>query len=485
MPTGPEFSSALDQHPLNSPLSRLVRRAPVTCPPETSIRTVLTVMQREDVGSMVICGEDQHPLGIFTLHDLLYRVALEQRGLDQPISEVMRTKLITLPPDALAYEAALAMARNRIRHILIVENGRLRGVISERDLFSLQIVSLRVISSGIRAAQRPEELVPYGVEIRNLAHALLEQGIGAEQLTQFISTLNDMLTQRVIELELAAHDLAGIEVCWIAMGSEGRFEQTLSTDQDNGIIFRCPPDREPGRAREILLPVAQRINRILADCGFPLCKGEIMAGNAKWCLSLHEWKRIFASWIHRADAPELLNATIFFDFRALFGEACLADELRAALHALIEENRLFLRRMVENALANRPPLGVLRDFALSDKDGEPHTIDLKVNGITPFVDAARVFSLSAAVDETNTARRLRAAAGKLGIETERVEAWVDAFYFIQLLRLRNHHKQVIESRPLSNRIDPYTLNDLDRTFLKESLKQARKIQGVMEKLFQF
>ena len=161
--------------------------------------------------------------------------------------------------------------------------------------------------------------------------------------------------------------------------------------------------------RSSLLPVALRINTVLAECGFPLCKGEIMASNPRWCLSLEEWQNVFADWIARGDGPVLLNASIFFDFRPLFGNLTLATQLRAWLHNKVKDNRQFLKLMTANALCNYPPLGVLRDFVVDKQGDSSNTLDLKVNGITPFVDAARIFALASGSNETNTVLRLRAA----------------------------------------------------------------------------
>jgi CBS domain-containing protein len=397
----------------------------------------------------------------------------------------MSTHLTSLPPQSFAYEAALEMAKHGFRHVLVTEEGKLTGVISEKDLFSLQRVGLRQISASIRGAATLEALKQTAHDIRQLAHNMMAQGVAAEQLTQFISALNDLLTVRIIELECAAAGILESPLCagfcWIALGSEGRFEQTLNTDQDNGIIFQTPQGSTPDRVREQLLPVARRINEALDACGFPLCKGNIMASNPQWCLSLAEWKDTFASWIHRGDAPVLLNATIFFDFRPLFGRRELAEELRIWLHATIKENRLFLKHMAVNALANQPPLGLVRDFVV----GEEHTLDLKLNGITPFVDAARIFSLYAGVGETSTIRRLRASGAQWQIDPATLEAWIDAFLFIQLLRLRTQHEQDERNVALSNKIDPDSLNDLDRRILKEAFRQARKLQATLEKYFQF
>ncbi|MHB0984243.1 MAG: DUF294 nucleotidyltransferase-like domain-containing protein [Sulfuricella sp.] len=477
--------SGAEQQSLSSPLSAVIRREPVSCAPDTPVREVLETMHALGIGSMVVT-EEKRPVGIFTLHDVLNRVALAQLDLDQPIRSVMSGNLSTLPPQAFAYEAALEMAKHGFRHVLVMENGQLAGIISEKDLFTLQRVGLCQISSAIRNAGNLEALQQSARDIRQLVHNMMAQGVAAEQLTQFISTLNDLLTVRIIELECAA---AGIQdsplcasgFCWIALGSEGRFEQTLNTDQDNGIIFAAPEGSTPDQVRKLLLPVARRINEALDACGFPLCKGNVMASNPQWCLSLDEWKGKFAEWIHRGDAPMLLNAAIFFDFRPLFGKHELAQDLRNWLHASIKENRLFLKHMAANALANRPPLGLVRDFVV----GEKHTLDLKFNGITPFVDAARIFSLYAGAGETSTIRRLRASGTQWRVEPAELEAWIDAFLFIQLLRLRIQHQQSEAGSELSNRVNPDSLNDLDRRILKEAFRQARKLQATLEKYFQF
>jgi len=346
---------------------------------------------------------------------------------------------------------------------------------------------LRSVGTSIREADSIDDLVRVSGDIKQLAHNMVDQGIGAAQVTRFISTLNDMLTVRIIDIEFAPiGGLEEVKWCWMAMGSEGRFEQTLFTDQDNGIVFSHPDNVEAEVIRQRFLPVAQRINQHLARCGFSLCKGHIMAGNPLWCLSLAEWRNRFATWIHRGSAPELLNATIFFDFRALHGAGHLVEELRNALDALLKGNRLFLKKMAENALGNRPPLGFFRDFTVASVGGEePPSIDLKMNGVAIFVDAARIFSLSAGSHETSTVRRFTKATPKMGLAKERVDGWIDALHYIQLLRLRQHRKQMLLNVPVSNRLNPYSLNHLDRRFLKEALKQAKDVQAVLEKYYRF
>jgi CBS domain-containing protein len=462
--------------PLANPLSSLLRRSPVTCPPATPLKQVLATMRDRDIGAMIVCQPNSRPVGIFTLRDLLEKVPLGESPLTEPVESVMQRELVSLPSTAPAYEAALEMARHGIRHILVVDDGTLSGIVSARDLFSLEQVSLRVVSGAIRSAISVERLSQCSRDIRELAHHMIEQGMAAEQITRYISTLNDLLTQRVIQLELAKVEIKGITFCWIAMGSEGRFEQTLSTDQDNGIIFGDSIELAPDEVREKLLPVARRINEALDQCGIPLCVGQIMASNPRWCLALAEWKEKFADWIDHGDPEALLNATIFFDFRPLYGKIELAERLRSWLTRYAMDSSRFLFQMTQNALNNQPPLGLVRDFVLSKSAEYPHTLDLKVNGITPFVDAARVYSLATGIAETNTPQRLRLAAKQLGIIEAEAEAWVEAFSFIQLLRLRHQDFENSRGQGMHNHVDPDQLNELERRILKEALRQARRLQ---------
>jgi CBS domain-containing protein len=475
--TEPQHQSAKsDNQTMYSMLSSIVRRSPITVTPDMSVHEALQIMDRHRIGSIVVTEADTGvPLGIFTLQDLLRRVALPSADPQQPIANVMTRDLVSLSPQATAYQAALLMARRNVRHLLVVdENRRLTGIVSQNDLFALQRVGVKEVSTEIGSALDLDTLVHSAREIRMLADNMLAQGVGAEQLTHFISTLNDLLTLRIIELAMAEFELPQVDWCWIALGSEGRFEQTFSTDQDNGIIFQC--DTQDAEAlRRQFLPFAQTVNRMLDACGFLLCKGQIMAGNPMWCLSLTEWRGKFGSWINAAEPQALLFASIFFDFRPLYGKEELSDSLREWLLAACAKQPLFLRHMADNALLCRPPLGVIRDFVFDKSREYPHTIDLKMYGAWPFVDSARIFALAHGIEHTSTAQRLRAALDKMHYKHGELAAIIDSFYYIQLLRLRHQHELRGQASG-ANRIDPDDLNELERQILKESFKQARSLQ---------
>jgi len=471
--------------PLATPLSALVRRGPVACSQDSPVREALELMRRGNVGSILLTDAEGGPAGMFTLKDLRDRVALGACDIDQPMRRVMTPNPFSLPDTAPAFEAALAMAQRSMHHVVVTHAGRVSGVISEKDLFALQQVGVSRIASALCVAEDLATLQLAAEDIRRLARNLMAQGVGAEQLTRLISQLNDQLTQRILYLAFTDSGLEDVAWCWLALGSEGRFEQTLHTDQDNGLIFIVPEGETLEQLREPMLAAALRANKWLDACGFPLCKGEIMACNPKWCLSLEEWRQTFGDWIFRGDAPVLLNASIFFDFRALAGDARLAEALRGWLNGRIKEKRLFLKLMVQNALGNRPPLGLVRDFVVDGEGEEANTIDLKLHGTTPFVDAARIFALAAGLDETATVRRLRGAGEVWKMSGQEVEAWVESFLFIQQMRLQLHQSQLEKNVPLSNRFDPERLTNVERQALKEAFRQARKLQGRLESFFQF
>lgn len=469
-------SASSGEASLNAPLSSLIRRSPVSCLPQTPIRKALQSMNAERVGSIVITDVKHKPLGVFTLHDLLGRVVISSISLELPIEQVMTRRPLSLPPQAAVHEAAALMAHMGFGHVCVVENERLIGVVSERDLFSLQHVGLVQLSRSITHAPDIATLVRLGRDIHGVIDQMLVQGASVAQLTQIITLLNDHSSRRVISLCVAEAGAPSVPFTWLSFGSEGRREQTLKTDQDNGMLFIAPAGRSAQSVREELLPLAKKINQALDTCGYPLCLGNIMASNPECCLSLEEWKARFRNWIEHGTPEHLLNASIFFDFRAIYGDRAPMEELQSWVAERVATNTTFLRQMAENALRNRPPLGLVRDFVVASGGEHPDTIDLKLNGLMPFVDGARLFALANRINETGTLDRFRAAAKTGALREKEVDAWCDAYGFMQLLRMRAHQHQESRGQPLDNHINPDNLNELDRRILKEAFRQVRKLQ---------
>lgn len=451
------------------PLSALLRREPISVARGASLREVFETMERERVGSVIV-GDAE---GIFTRQDVIGRVTLPGLPLDAPIASVMTAPLITLDAQASAAEAMLLMASHGIRHVPVLRDGRLAGVVTERDLFVLQRQSMRAIGDAIGVARTVGALAAAAADIRAWSGALVAQGVAAGFVTRLISRLNDQLTRRLIGL-LAGE--AGVPIgraCWIALGSEGREEQTIATDQDNGLVL---PDGTGPAERDRMLVFADTVNRALDACGYPLCKGDIMASNPRWCLTSSAWQSLFEGWIDRGDPESLLAANIFFDFRALTGDASLAVALRDRVTARAAANPRFLKLMSDNALRTGPPPSWTGGLIGQLFGNEAVQVDLKLDGTGPFVDAARLLALAHRIGRTGTAERLEALAATGVLPVAETRSWVDAFQFLQSLRLRVQQASSGSAAQNPNLIDTRSLSALDRRILKEAFRQARTLQ---------
>jgi len=468
-------SKALREQSLESRLGDLVRRAPVMTHPQTSLREALTLVHEKKVGSVLVTADGDDILGILTRDDVLSRVTLAGISLDTPICEVMSRNVKTLTVDDTAEEAAIMMSRFHIRHVPILAQGRIVGCISERDLFSLQRLSFDTISSSIRLVEDIPALQECASNIRKFARSLLGQGVKARQLTFLISHLNDVLTSRLVVLLAHQHGLSLEDFAWIALGSEGRGEQTIATDQDNALIY---VDRSDAAIKDKYLSFAREVNVALDACGYPLCKGNIMASNPTLCLTQEEWRNRFAHWVEQGHPEDLLNAGIFFDFRSLVGNEKLLKDLRTDVTALAASKPRFLKLMAEAALRNNVPLNWLGSLETKKIDNK-QVIDLKMQGTAIVVEVARIYALANRIEALNTQDRLAALGRVAGAPIKESAAWIAAFQYLQTLRLAIQLEgDLIGDNP--NALDVDTLNAVDRTILKGSMARIRSLQQRLE-----
>ena len=457
-------SAAVAEQSLEAPLARFVRRKPpLAVPPATPLVQALQAMQAQRVGSVLVTDEAGGALGILTRHDMLDRVVLPRRDLAVPIAEVMSAPVHTLDVDQRAHDAALLMSREGVRHVPITERGRLVGIVSERDLFALQRLSLRQLGGAIDGAPDIATLQEAAADIRRFAAQLLAQGVQARALTELISHLNDRLAARCYTLLATQRGLDPMQGCWLAFGSEGRGEQTIATDQDNGLIH--PGDQAAW------LALGEAVNQALDACGYPLCQGGVMAGRPACCLTADGWRERFAHWIDHGAPQDLLNASIFFDLRPVAGNRALAEPLQRFIAERAAATPRFLKQMAVNALEHRPPLAWHGGIA-----GD--AIDLKLQGTAIFVEAARLLALAAGVSVTGTRARLEALAAPLAIPAAEVSAWVAGFEYLQLLRLGVQAGGAAPGQ--ANRVEVATLNGIDRRVLRETLRVARQLQQRLE-----
>ncbi|MGO1502191.1 MAG: putative nucleotidyltransferase substrate binding domain-containing protein [Marinobacter sp.] len=468
---------------LSTPLERYALRNPIVCSPDLSVRKAVARMHENGVGSIVITDDSRHPTGIFTLRDLRTMIAKDAGSLDTPVRQFMTKDPCSLPAQADAFAAAMLMAEHHFAHLCVVdEEKRLIGMVSERDLFSLQRVDLVHLARTISTATHLRTLVSLRSDVSRLVDAMLAHGADSGQVVKIITTLNDVTVRRVLELNIKKND-PGIPFTWLTFGSEGRQEQTLLTDQDNGILFQTPEGMTEDQVREKLLPFAQTVNDELADCGFTLCKGNIMASNPKLCLSDREWDDWFVRFIDASTPQNLVYSSIFLDMRSVFGPTDSLHRLLERVLTRIRKNDLFQKMLAGNAFQRKPPLTMFRNFRYVS-DGKKRNLDLKRQGLAPFVESVRVFALANGVESANTLERMDELAQKGIFDTKDANAWKDAYSLIQAIRMRSHQEMLDKGEELTNYIDPDDLNPLDKRILRESFRQAQRLQQKLEITYQ-
>lgn len=470
-------SQALEEQSLETTLGQLNLRLPVAVTPDTPLSGALAAMHERHIGSVVVVDGAGATVGILTRHDILERVTLAQTSLAAPISQVMTAPVRTLTVRDTAQDAALLMTRHAIRHVPVTQDGRVVGLVSERDLFAMQRLSLKCLTTAIRAARDVDELAQIGRDIRRFARDLIGQGVAARQLTQLVSHLNDALTEHLVRMLARDHAVDLEHACWLAFDSEGRAEPTIITNQSNGLLFWSDA---PERDRPLWLEFARRVNEALVRCGYLPNSGSVMAGNPYYCLTAEEWGRRFGDWMARGNADDLLQTAVCFDLRPLVGQADLIRPLRDLIARKAAGLPTFIERLALNSVRSRPPLNWLGSIETREVEGRP-AIDLKLSGTAIFVDVARLYALAHGIPQTGTRERFEALGTLLNVPPDESQAWAAGFEYLQMLRLQVQiaHPQAAPER--ANMVDVGTLNDIDRRTLKETFRVAARLQQNVER----
>lgn len=464
-------------------------KKPVTSRAGASIQAAARLMTECEVGSIIIVNETNCPVGIITDKDLRRQVATGAVSLTQPASDIMSSPVITLPPQLTVADVQIAMVKNRIHHLCITEDGTdqtpVIGVISEHDLLVLQGNHPAVL---IRETLRCKDAGQLRL-IREKAEGLLRRYVYQEVSIAFISTVitevNDAIIVRAIQLaqiamETEGHGAPPVPFCWLALGSEGRGEQLLRTDQDNALLFEdVAADRYPV-VKNYFLDLAKRVNDLLHEVGFEYCPAEMMAGNPQWCLSLSEWKRQFTRWIDEPTPKAVMFCTIFFDYRPVFGAVDLAKELTRHIFHQINEQSIFLSFLARDALQNPPPLTFFRNFVVEKSGEHQREFDIKLRAMMPLADAARVLALYAKVSGIhNTFRRFEKMAELEPQNRELYEQAADAYEIL----MRYRTIQGLKHGDSGRYFDPSELSKMERINLRNSFRPITELQTLLRVRF--
>ncbi len=463
-----------------TPVGEVATKEVVTAPQDITIREAADIMSRKRCSSLVLTDADGVPTGIFTDRDIRDKVLSKGRNPQEKVSSVMSVSLIRIEARDYCFEALLKMIRFSIHHLLVVDGGRLKGILTNHDLMMMQGTSPISVAREIEGQQTIDGLAPVAGKINRIVGLLLKEGARASNIARIITEINDRLLRRILEIAEKQLGPPPVDYCWIIFGSEGRKEQTFKTDQDNAIIFADPAsDEEEKRITEYFAAFAALVRDSLAKCGFPLCPADYMASNPQWRQPLKVWKRYFSNWIYTPTPDAVLKSLIFFDFRAVHGNFALAESLRDSLNAMLDGQMIFLGYMANTIIKNVPPVGFFKSLIVEKSGEHKDEMNIKVKGVAPFVDMMRLFSLEKGLRETSTLERIEALKSRHTIVKEYADELEHAFEFIMLLRMQHQFEQIELGLEPDNFINPNSLSNLEKKTIKEAFNLIAKMQGII------
>jgi CBS domain-containing protein len=452
----------------------------VKVPEGTKIRDAAQVMSIAKVSSVIVVDKNNLPTGIITDRDLREKVVAKGRDVNEPVENIKSLPLIRVDAKDYCFEAVFKMIKHNIHHMLVIKDGDLRGVITNHDLMLLQGKSPLSFVKDIESQHTLEGLITVAGKINRVVSLLLKEGARAGNITKIISELNDRLVRKVLEIIEKKLGEPPLPFCWIVFGSEGRKEQTFKTDQDNAIIYADTESPALKAAAEKYFSDFGLMARdSLVKCGFPLCPADNMASNPEWRQPLSAWKKYFSGWITKPAPDSVLKSLIFFDFRPLYGDFGLADELRSYLNNILKDQNIFFAKIASLIAKNRPPLGFFKTFIVEKGGEHKDELNLKINGAGPLVDIIRLFALETGISATPTLERIEELKDKNPVIRERGDELAQAFEFITLLRIHHQMEQIESGKEPDNFINPARLSSLEKKSLKEAFQIISKIMDAI------
>ena len=467
--------------PFSVQVAELVKRRVQSVAPHCTVRDAAQHMVRAGVGSLLV-QEHGRPVGLVTKGDLIDKVLAQGRGAALDVSQIMSTRLVTIQGSHPVFDCLLLMIQRGVGHVLVLQGDAVLGMVSERDWLTFQERHPRALLRNIDAAETVSVLAELRAKAGVMSRALFRDGGTAAAMTQLATEINDRVTRRVIALTLEDFAARGrgtppTSFAWMSLGSEGRQEQTLTTDQDNGLIFEDLPPGAEAEAQAWFLSFAAQVVDGLEVCGFQRCKGNVMASNPELCLSASRWRGLFSGFIQDPQGETLFRATIFFDFRCLAGNRELVQALRAGMNALVARNRSFIRQMAGVMLHFPTPVNTL-EWRLRNLLGlRPAPLDIKRQAIVPLVNAVRLLALAHAIDETNTLARLDALDAAGALRPGQLDDLRTAYDHVMLIRIMQNFAQQARGEAPHNMLRYEEASSIKVSMLKDVLLIIQAFMG--------
>ncbi len=458
---------------------------PVTITEHSSMLDAASLMDRKNKYGLVVTNDQDSMSGILTQNEIVQYV-LNPISKKQ-VKDWMQPKPQWVRDEAFAYEALSFFKHEDASFVPVLRNQTVVGTLTTSSFLNIQDSDYLDLSYKIQKVAYTEDLINLAAIKNNTFHRfieeLLDQDSFAYDVCEVLSNYNDRLHRKVIQLTEKEMIEQGygpppINYCFIVMGSQGRSEQGFFTDQDNGIIL----DDYHHLSRKEMVDkyfeiFTEKLNEKLVLCGFPLCTGGIMAKETKWKRTTSDWKKAIQDWLFEIDAEEVQNFTMFFDFRPVYGDYSLADEIRNEVRTRSQKSLSMQQLLRKDALRFRLPVGPLGRVNFKVKGNQ---FDLKKSGLMQLVNMIRIHAVKYGVKEVNTVKRLHALKNLEAFHPRDVKNAMTALHYFLSFRTRQNLQQLKENKPLTNTIDITSLSKEDKRKLKESIQIAHRMQQVME-----
>ncbi len=439
------------------------------------------LLVRPDIEYLVVM-EKGVPAGMVSKDEVITHGMLKGDSLQEPISKIMNAHLISVQKDSKVFESLMFMVKHDLKYLLVVDGNSPLGVVTQEDWLVDQINYPTMLLRQIQEAHDLPNLISLQKKTKDTVWKnFIDQG-KATTLTNVVTMVNDTTTKRIIQFSLdemrkLGHGIPPVPFAWVGMGSEGRKAQTLSTDQDNGIIYEDSVEGNSEETKNWFLQFAKLVTTKLDQCGFPFCEGNIMATNPELCNPLKGWKKLFTTIMTKADSKELLEASIYFDFRCIYGKQQLVNDLWEHLFAEQEIHTLFMRQLAENMLqASRPPIKNLKWNLPGFMRVTPPPFDIKREATAPLDAAMRLLALNDRITETHTLERLQKVMEMGHMPKSLADEVHRAFDFILRLRFRLEFNSKGNTTEDQHRVDVGLLLPLQVKNLKDALKTIYQLQ---------
>ncbi|MFZ0599662.1 MAG: DUF294 nucleotidyltransferase-like domain-containing protein, partial [Flavobacterium sp.] len=456
----------------------------VTCGPSTTARDIAKMMTKQKVGAILIVDE-MLPIGIITDKDLRNKIVTGDYSILTTAETIMTKPVITYPKKMTVTEAQMAMMKSNISYLCLTKDGTINtkavGILSKHDVMVALGNNPAVLIKALKRAKKTKDIKPIRSRIMQLLQGYLDQNIPMTLISKIITELNEACTTRVIEISLEKMSSPPpVKFAWLALGSQGRSEQMLHTDQDNAIVYENVSDVFRDETRVYFLKLATLVNKGLFEIGYDYCPAEMMASNPKWCMSVEDWKSQVHYWINNPGKNEVLLSFIFFDYKLTFGDAAIVDELSESIFENVKANPVFYVHLVSGALQSPSPTGFFRQFLVEQDGANKDNFDIKRRALMPLTDAARVLILSHSVKSiSNTAERFEKLAE---LEPNNRELYLSCSYsFKALLKFRT--KQGLLHNDSGQFIALESLSKMEKIKLKRTFKTIKELQELISVRF--